>query len=150
MKPTRIYLDTSVIGGYFDEEFLEPTRMLLQQIRDGRMVGVISTIVEQEIAGAPEQVRHLLERYSFEVLQETAEVVDLARSYLDENVVSAQHFNDCRHVAIASISHVTVLVSWNFKHIVQFERIRAFNAINLKCGYGLLDIRSPLEVIHRV
>ena len=51
------------------------------------------------------------------------------------------------HVALATIGRVDVLVSWNFQHIVNLGRIRLFNAVNLEEGYGLIEIRTPKEVL---
>jgi hypothetical protein len=58
------------------------------------------------------------------------------------------HATDCRHIATATINKVDFLVSWNFKHIVNVFRIRGYNSINLRCGYSLLDIRSPKEIVN--
>ena len=40
-----------------------------------------------------------------------------------------------------------MIVSWNFKHIVHFDKIKGYNAVNMLKGYQLIDIRSPSEVI---
>lgn len=59
-----------------------------------------------------------------------------------------EYRDDCRHVALASVTGVDLLVSWNFRHIVQYDKIRKFNAVNMLRGYPTLEIRSPLEVIY--
>lgn len=56
--------------------------------------------------------------------------------------------SDALHVALATIGRVDVMVSWNFKHIVNLNRIRLFNAVNLEQGYGLIEIRTPMEVLY--
>jgi len=53
-----------------------------------------------------------------------------------------------KHFAIVTINRVDVLVSWNFRHIVDLSRIRLYNSVNLKYGYPLLEIRSPREVLY--
>lgn len=53
---------------------------------------------------------------------------------------------DAQHIAVATISRVDVLVSWNFSHIVNLARIRGYNSVNLRQGYPILEIRSPREV----
>lgn len=45
---------------------------------------------------------------------------------------------------------VDILVSWNFKHIVNLNRIRLYNATNLKYGYQILEIRTPREILNEV
>ena len=57
-------------------------------------------------------------------------------------------FDDCHHIAIATIRRVDILASWNFKHIVNENRIRGYNSVNLKMGYDQLEILSPLEIIN--
>ena len=55
---------------------------------------------------------------------------------------------DAQHIALASVVRADVLVSWNFKHIVNLNRIRLYNSVNMKLGYPLIDIRSPREVLN--
>jgi hypothetical protein len=63
-------------------------------------------------------------------------------------VVGKTSRTDCFHIAMATINAVDILVSWNFKHIVNVKRIRGYNAVNLKLGYKVIDIRSPKEIIY--
>ena len=72
----------------------------------------------------------------------------VAQNYIDDRVVGSRHIADAQHIALASVERVDVLVSWNFQHIVNIDRIHAFNSVNLKLGYPMLEIRSPREVIH--
>ncbi len=72
---------------------------------------------------------------------------DLAQAYLNEKILGKASLNDAYHIAIATINRLDVLVSWNFKHIVNFDKIRLFNSINLRLGYPMIDIRSPREFI---
>ena len=78
----------------------------------------------------------------------TEEAETLAKDYIAAGVINVRHIADAQHIAIASLERVDVLVSWNFQQIVNFDLIRAFNSVNLKLGYPLLEIRSPREVIH--
>ena len=80
-----------------------------------------------------------------ELLEITEEAVELATEYITEKVVGQTSFADCLHIAIATINRADFLVSWNFKHIVNVQRIRGYNSINIKNGYRLLEIRSPRE-----
>ncbi len=52
-----------------------------------------------------------------------------------------------QHIAVATLGRVDVVVSWNFKHIVNLNRIRLYNSVNLKLGYPMIEIRSPREVL---
>lgn len=71
----------------------------------------------------------------------------LAGAYIQEKVVGKTSIEDCRHIAMATIYKVDVLASWNFKHIVNLERIKGYNSINLKLGYSMIEIRSPKDLI---
>ncbi len=150
MKP-RVYLDNSVIGGTFDAEFEEDTRGLLELIRTGEMQPVISEVTEAEARRAPEQVRELLDELLFDLnaedVQLSAEAEALAAAYIAAGVVTQKYEADALHIALATLAKVDVLVSWNFRHIVNLKRIQGFNGVNLMRGYSTLEIRSPKEVI---
>jgi len=53
-----------------------------------------------------------------------------------------------RHIALATINRVDVLASWNFKHIVNLDRIKGYNSVNYRLGYPMIEIRSPKDLIH--
>ncbi|MEI7869072.1 MAG: hypothetical protein WCI11_14375 [Candidatus Methylumidiphilus sp.] len=150
MKTLRIYVDTSVIGGCFDEEFQPWSELLIDDFRQGRYTAVVSDVTATEIAPAPEFVQTLhkeLIGFPSEVIHVDDEVVSLVDAYLNRNILSQRYFNDMLHIALATIADVDVLVSWNFKHIVRLDKIRQFNAVNLEQGYKTLSIYSPREVI---
>ena len=147
----RIYVDTSVIGGCFDDEFKTYSNQLFEEFMSGKKRIIISDIVLFELEGAPENVREVLNRISgdnVEYVFLNEESIALANTYLKEGVIAESSISDARHIEIATIERVDVLVSWNFKHIVNLNRIHLLNSVNLKLGYPLLEIRSPLEVIY--
>ena len=150
-RVAKIYLDTSVFGGFYDSDFEEETQILFEKINLGQFQVIYSNTTEEELLGAPERVQELLpnipERLKTRV-ELTEEVVNLADTYLAENVVGKTSRSDCFHIAMATIYEVDILVSWNFKHIVNVKRIRGYNAVNMKLGYKTIDIRSPKEIIY--
>lgn len=146
----RIYIDTSVVGGYFDEEFKEATQRLFKRLGDREVKFVISDLLELELTLAPQHVGELLLRYpadGFERVELTQETLDLADKYISEGVVGRTSLEDCRHIALRTINRVDVLASWNFKHIVNLNRIKGYNSVNLKMGYPILEIRTPQELV---
>lgn len=146
----RIYIDTSVIGGYFDEEFEKDTKIFFQSFERGEIILVISDLLESEIIKAPEFIRDFLSSLNvdyIEVVTLDAEAIKLADKYIEEKVVGHTSRADCQHIALATIHNADVLVSWNFKHIVNLSRIRGYNGINYKNGYKMLEIRTPKEII---
>jgi predicted nucleic acid-binding protein len=144
----RIYIDTSVFGGYFDEEFSDHTIPLFDRLRDEEFTLLFSTVTQEELENAPAKVKELvrgLKIESTEFLDTTAEAVELATEYITEKVVGQTSFADCLHIALATINRADFLISWNFKHIVNVQRIRGYNSINIKNGYRQIEIRSPRE-----
>lgn len=151
MKPLPVYLDSSVIGGYYDDEFQGTTRTLWKQMALGRFRFVASALLQQEIEGAPARVRRLMERTFADaeaILPVTVEAVSLAAAYLEGKVVPATYADDARHVSIAVVHGVTVIASWNFRHLVNLRREAGFNSVNILLGYPSVRIVSPLELIY--
>ena len=147
----RIYIDTSVIGGYFDEEFKDATRKLFKRFENNEITFVVSDLLDLELIGAPKNVRELPYKFSadkYERVELTDEAVILADTYIAEKVVGKTSLEDCRHIAIATINKVDVLASWNFKHIVNLDRIKGYNSVNYRLGYTMIEIRSPKDLIH--
>ncbi|TXE19476.1 type II toxin-antitoxin system VapC family toxin [Psychroflexus gondwanensis] len=149
MKKQRIYLDTSVFGGYFDKEFKEFTAPLFERIFIGEFTILLSTMIDEELEFAPERIKTLFSKLDdscTEFLKDTDEAVDLASQYIEEKVVGQTSYADCLHIALATVYQADLLVSWNYKHIVNIERIRGYNSINIKNGYRHLEIRSPRDL----
>jgi len=147
----RIYIDTSVVGGFFDEEFKEATTKLFERLEKDEVIFVVSDLLDIELLRAPQQVRELLTNYSinkFERIELTKEADLLAETYIKEGVVGKTSLEDCRHIALATINKVDVLASWNFKHIVNLDRIKGYNSVNLRVGYSMIEIRSPKDLVN--
>ena len=145
----RVYLDTSVIGGCLDPTFRDASNALLEAVRRGDTIAVISELTLLEIQEAPAAVREILDRLPESHIEEialTEECAILAQQYIAAGVIDESKLVDAQHIAMATVYHVDVLVSWNFRHIVNLERIRGYNSVNMKYGYPLLEIRSPREV----
>lgn len=146
----RIYTDTSAIGGCWDEQFSLYSNQLFDRFRAGLDILVLSDLTLAELEGAPPQVREVLQEVPKDALEEArfdSEASQLAQEYLAAGVIGAAHLEDARHIALATVQRVHVLVSWNFKHIVNLDRIRGYNSVNLRLGYALLEIRSPQEIL---
>jgi predicted nucleic acid-binding protein len=147
----RIYIDTSIVGGYFDEEFKDATVMLFERLENNEVIFVVSDLLDLELINAPQQVREHLLKYTadkFQRVELTEEAVKLADAYIHEKVVGKSSLEDCRHIALATICKADVLASWNFKHIVNLDKIKGYNAVNLKLGYLMLEIRSPKDLVN--
>lgn len=146
----RFYFDTSVFGGLFDKEFEEETILLFEKVTIGLVICVYSDLTESELSNAPEKVRNIFENLleeQKEKISVTPDALILAETYIKEKVVGETSFDDCVHIATATIHKVDLLVSWNFKHIVNVYRIRGYNSVNLKLGYSTLNIHSPKEIV---
>ena len=132
MTPLRIYVDSSVFGGYFDDEFAESTRSFFDFVKAGRIIVLISEVVARELAPAPEYVRSLVRTLSsksvFDV-EVTASALRLRDAYLRARILGRASIIDATHVALATVARADAIVSWNFKHIVRVDKMRAFNEV---------------------
>lgn len=150
MKPMRAYLDASAVGGPFDMEFAEPSRKLVAAILRGAVVPLISETLAAEIADAREEVQALLDQITqagAERLSLSPEALALRAAYLAAGVVTRKYADDAMHVAQATVARADVVVSWNFRHLVNPARVRAFNGVNLAHGYGMVVILTPADVV---
>ena len=103
-----------------------------------------------ELSDAPKRVQDnfkTIPEQFIEIIISDNESRNLANLYLKEGAVSGKYYEDALHIAISTISQVNVLASWNFKHIVNLDRIRLYNAVNLKNGFSMLEIRTPREIL---
>jgi predicted nucleic acid-binding protein len=145
----RIYVDTSVIGGCLDDEFAEDSLRLFQMARDGKLILLLSDVVIGELADAPDEVSAILENLPETVVQNvpiSEDVRQLRDAYLEAGIVGENWIDDATHVAAAAVAHADAIVSWNFKHIVRIDKIRAYNEINQRFGYKPIMIVCPKEV----
>ena len=146
----RFYFDTSVFGGMYDVEFEKETTLLFEKVALGQVICVYSNLTESELSKAPQPVKDFFQSLKDEhkeMVEVTSEGLELAENYIKENVVGKTSLDDCIHIATATLSKVDLLVSWNFKHIVNVYRIRGYNSVNLRLGYANIDIRSPKEIV---
>jgi predicted nucleic acid-binding protein len=145
----NIYIDTSVFGGYFDKEFQQETKFFFDKIIEREINIVISEILELEIYRAPTYIIDFYETLPADLIEKaelTEEARMLAEKYIKEKVVGKTSVADCQHIALATTKKVDLLASWNFRHIVNIERIRGYNSINFREGYQMLEIRTPKEI----
>jgi len=143
-----VYVDTSVFGGAFDPEFERGSQAFFERIRDGRLRGAVSALVSDELVGAPAHVSRLFAELEplFLRLDIRQPAYALRRAYLDAHVVGPRWAADALHVASATVGGCRAIVSWNFKHIVNFQRIPLYNAVNQIQGYSPIAIHTPLEM----
>ena len=146
----QVYIDTSVIGGCIDQEFKEWSIKLFDEFKNGKKIAVISDITLDELELAPKKVQEILkqipDRY-LKIVESNTETEELARQYILKNAVSEKFYLDALHIAIATYYNVTVLSSWNFKYIVNLDRIIKYNSVNIEMGYKILEIRSPRDIL---
>jgi len=146
----RLYIDNSVIGGYYDEEFEDATQKFFDRIKAKDFDIYFSEVNETELVLAPQHiqdVKKLIPADCYKFVDLNADAKKLAETYISEKALGQASMNDAYHIGIATVNRLDCLVSWNFRHIVNFDKIKLFNSINLKLGYPLIDIRTPLEFL---
>ena len=145
----RVYVDTSAIGGCLEPQFAVDSKRLFELARKGSLILVASDVVFDELESAPPEVRDILAKMPSSAIERivlTAEIVKVRDAYLRAGIVSERWRDDATHVAAAAVARVDAIVSWNFRHIVRLDRIKAYNQVNVALGYGPLTILSPREV----
>lgn len=150
LRQLLVYADSSVIGGCEDPEFADASLGLWQRFVEGTHSLVLSAHTLRELVPAPAAVRTRVDQVPTDhvlVLPDSEEAFSLAAAYVQKGIVGPGSRSDAFHVALATVGRVDILVSWNFRHIVNLGRIRLFNSVNLERGYSLIEIRSPREVL---
>ncbi len=150
MRRLRVYADTSVFGGCFDTEFERDSRTFFREAAAGRFRLVLSELTLRELAQAPAHVRGVLPQLppqEVEFLEASDEIRQLRNAYLQAGILTPASASDAEHIAAATVAGVDLLVSWNFRHIVHYDRIRGVAAVNLLQGYEPLRSHSPREVV---
>ena len=149
----KLYLDTSVLGAICDpgpEERVAATHRVLEGLTKGLWDGYVSTLVLEEVERAQKDIREKIireiQKSRLTVLEETQESLALARAYVAAGAIPVDSEDDARHIAVASVNDIRAIVSWNFRHMVNIERKRMINSVNLREDVPLIDIVSPWEV----
>ena len=152
MHVPTLYLDTSVIGGYFDDEWREATQEMFHLADLGLYHLVASVVTASEVLGAPPEVQgHFANTFTdpAQLFELTEEAEALAHSYVAAGVVTPKYVDDARHIAIATINGLGLVVSWNFKHLANIKREAGFNAVNLLQGYPQIRILTPMQLLNQ-
>lgn len=147
----RVYIDTSVIGGQFDKEFSRDTIPFFEAVTNRQFIILISDLLIAELLRAPRHVREFpatIPAVQLERIKLTEAAAELADKYILAKVVGQTSRADCQHIAMATLARADVLLSWNFKHIVNLDKIRGYNGINYQLGYPMIEIRTPKEIIN--
>ena len=154
MKKLKVYLDTSTISHLFADdapEKMHDTRKLWERCIDNEYDIFISDIVTNEIRQCSEpkrgQMLEKLRQIDFQVLPETDEINELANEYIKGGVLKEKSIDDCLHIAYAVINYCDVIVSWNFKHLVNFKTINKVKIINTIHRYKEIGIITPTMLI---
>jgi len=149
VRKIRVYVDTSVFGGIQDKEFCEASQHFFDRVHKGEFVVLLSTVTLRELEKSPNAIKTVwqsLPAELVEILPINDDMQELSEAYLNAKVLTSSSINDALHVAAATTAGADLILSWNFRHIVNFSRIRGFNSVNVSLGYRTLTILSPLEV----
>ena len=155
MRRMKIYLDTSVIN-YLDApnspDKMNDTLLLWERLVNNPPCDVvISEIFLKEIVDCSEPKRSFmfgqLNAIQYELVSKTSEVTQLAEQYVDYGVLSRNHYSDLLHIAHAAIYDCHSVLSWNFRHFVNFKTMDRVNAVHLIIGYNPIRIASPSMIL---
>jgi predicted nucleic acid-binding protein len=148
--PLRVYLDTSVFSAYYDEA-VSDRRTQTEEFWERRTEFEVSTSVlaREELEQTPDparrtQVLGLLEGISLHPI--SPQMRDLASRYIEAGRFTPVMYNDALHVAAAVLTRQDVLLSWNFRHLVNRRRRAQVNEVNISLGLPVIDIVAPPEI----
>jgi predicted nucleic acid-binding protein len=144
----RVYVDTSVVGGKFDNVHALQTKPFWDAVQEGKIVIIVSDILAEEVGSSPQHVQDFfttLPKSQIERIVSTNESDNLAAQYIAAKIVGEKSLNDCRHIALATVARADVIVSWNCKDIVNARRIPKYNDINEQQGYPRIEIQTPYK-----
>jgi predicted nucleic acid-binding protein len=154
MKKLKIYLDTSVIS-HLDQqdapEKMADTLKFWRKVESGEFDVFISPVVTEEISRCAEEKKALLQGYMNKVnmtlLERSEEIRELAKQYVKAGILTERSFDDCLHIAYACVNNCDMIVSWNFKHIVNYKTIFGVKGVNAMSGYKEMAIYTPSVLI---
>ena len=155
MKKMKIYLDTSIIGYLHQEtqpEKMTDTHNLWKQIKDGRYNVIISNLLLVELSNNPnEEIKNkllsFLAEIEYNIVSVSSEIERLAGLIIERGILTKKSYEDCLHIATALVHDCNLLVSWNFKHLVNIKTINGIRAISNLEGYRSIDILQPTLLI---
>ncbi len=124
-----------MFGGCFDKEFDEASLRFFEQVREGDFILLVSDVMLDELDLAPDAVRAILAGIDDRCIERVT------------STPASEALDDARHIAVATMVGADIVASWNFKHIVHFEKIMGFEGINLLRGHKSPRIHSPRELI---
>ena len=150
----KVYLDTSVIS-YLDQKDapveMAQTHQVWEKIKSGMYDVYISDVVLRELNDCNENKRNTLLGYLKEITFQTVEITDktmkLAEKFIDLGILKKKSFDDCQHIAAALVSDCDIIISWNFKHIVNVKTIRGVKVITTMEGFKDLLIYQPTALL---
>jgi len=154
MEKLKLYLDTSVISHLFAEdtpEKMADTNRLWQDFIDGKYEIFVSTTTLEELGRCPEpkrgQMITKLDEIKINILEESGKTGELLEEYLKNHVLSPKNIDDCSHIAFAVVYNCDIIVSWNFKHLVNYKTVNKVKIVNAMKSYKEISIISPTMLI---
>ncbi len=139
-----------MVSAYVDERSPERKQATVEfwnRLGDYEVAISELTVTEIQATGSPpirEQMTELIRPFSILPIEEEAR--RLAQEYVHRGVFSPGTIEDAIHVAVAVASRQDMLVSWNFRHLVNRRRRTLINEVNVLMGYPTIEILAPPEV----
>jgi len=154
MKKLKIYLDTSTVSHLDAQDTpgkMKDTLRLWNRITEGEYHVIMSDVVFDELDDCPEPKKTylavFLQQIQYERVESNSDTVALASKFINFGILRQKSFDDCRHIAAALLSDCDIVVSWNFKHIVNTKTIRGTKVITAMEGYKDVIICTPTMLI---
>jgi predicted nucleic acid-binding protein len=154
MKKLKIYLDTSVISHLKQDdvpEKMSDTLKLWDDIKAGKYEVFISEVTLEEVMRCGQPKRDIMLGYlngtNYTVIEIDKEINQIAMQFINNGILTDKSLDDCRHIACSIVSGCDIIISWNFKHIVNYRTMRGVKLISALSGYNEVSICTPTILV---
>lgn len=151
-------MDTSVIS-YLEQEDapekMTDTRTVWDVLKKGDYDIFVSQVVLKELNDCKDsRKRELFSKHlheiNFNLVEVTEDTIALAEKFIDFGILKQKSLDDCQHIAAAILNDCDIIISWNFKHIVNVKTIRGIKVITTMQGRKDLLIYPPTALLEDV
>jgi predicted nucleic acid-binding protein len=150
MKKLLLYLDTSVISHLEQEdapEKMADSRLFWEKVKAGEFDIALSFVTIRELGDCKEPKKtKLLEHLNeiqYQYIERTDEIESIARKFIENDILTTKNIDDCLHIASSIVYKCDAILSWNFKHIVNYKTVNGVKLVSLMAGYKEVAIYTP-------
>ena len=131
---------------------MEQTIKVWDILKTGQYDILISDLVLAELNECKEPKRSILKKYlsqiNYKRVKISKENEELANEIVEQGILNKKSFDDCLHIASAILSDCNIILSWNFKHMVNVNTINGIRRITFAKRFNSIDIYAPYVILN--